>query len=361
MKISMRQKWIAGGMAVLFLAAAVFALAVRKRGSFQTESEAIKTAAAEIGDVVDMVRVRGKIAAAKKVPIFSEANGQVIKLHVTQGQEVRKGDILLEIDQTQMANNLERQRMNLEKTQITLHTAEKDYNRKEALFEEKYVSEAEYQEAKKILELARLDYSMAQKELDALNEQMGKVKVIAPLSGVITQKNVEEGQVISGVNETSAQMLFMITDTARKSIEVFATETELSALRLEKEVIFWIEAAPGVRYRGTVSKVDAAAVQTDTGTSSSFFRVEVRIPEENTASLMLGANTIVEVVAEEAKNVLRIPVEGLFRENEQAFVFVKTSKGAEKRPVIPGVSNTAHVEIKEGIKNGESIFLEDPL
>ena len=354
---------VAAGFSVLFAAILFFFLARPKRGGREEESGP-RIAAVKREDMADVLKLRGTITAAKKVPILSETSGQIIKLYVHQGEMVQKGAPLLEIDPTQLNNKVERQKLSVEKTEVTLKNMEKENDRAEALFKESFIPESKLNEARKSRDLAKLDYELAKKELDALTDQLKKVKITAPITGVVTAKNAEEGEVVSSVSEgNSSKVLLIITDATEKNIEVMAGDVERSLLKIDQPVEFWLDAQPGTRHQGKIARIDAAATRQDAGAGGaggSQFRVEIAIlgPQEN---FTLGSGANIEIIQQEAKGVVTVPVEAVFKEGEKRFVYrVKSFGGPEKRTVTTGISAANAIEIKDGLKEGERVLLDEP-
>ncbi len=317
----------------------------------------LRTAKALRADVSDVLKMRGKIIAMKKVPIFSEATGQVTRLYVDQGQAVQKGDLLLEIDKAQLTNDIEKQKINLEKTHINLENAEGEFKRKEALYTEQFISQAEFETAKKSYELAKLDHSISQKELESLTQQLDKVQVTAPISGVITRKNVEEGEVVGSLASGSqSKMMLEIADISQKKIEIFISEADRALVGSHEDVKFWIESSPDKEYAGRILKVDDSPQEVE---RVSQFHAEIEILDMN-VDFTLGISVIVEITVGEAKKAISVPVEAIFYDKTDRFVYIQKGKRYEKRPVETGVSGVDRVEVKKGLKENETVYLDNP-
>jgi len=356
-------KLAAGGGAALVLAGIFYGLLVRPNQRDPDKAGALRTAVVQKGDIVDRIKLRGKIVASKQVPIFSETSGQVVKLYVQEGDAVRKDQMLLRIDPTQLVNDIERQRMLVQKSEISMKNADEDYKRKEALYREHFIPESEWTEAKKARELSKIDYDLANKELDGLAQQLGKVNIKSPLDGIVTKKNVEEGEVVGGTPQNPiGKMLLTVTDAGDKKIEVKVTDVERQALKAGVPVEFWLDTDPRRRFRGTVSRVGASAAESELASqfyAAAPFKAEIDI-EKTEADMPLGAGANVEIVRNEAKGVLAAPIEAVFHEGPESFVYLVKRRGHERRPVKTGTSNLNSIEIKEGLAQGEKVYLDEP-
>lgn len=317
---------------------------------------ALKKAKAEVRDVLDVVKLRGPIISANKISVYSEAGGKVTEVLVEKGDAVKAGDLLLKIDETIIQTQLDRQNMQLQKTDISYKNLKEDFGRKQALYDEKLISASQFKEAETAIKLAELDYKMAQRDLEALEEQLEKITITAPISGVVTDKNIQEGEIVSKASDGSTKPLLTITNIDEKSIEVYVNDVERSFLKLNMPVVFWVDSDPKSRHEGRIAKIDEAATKAE---SANQFRAEVQITDKE-GSFTLGANANVEIVVKESRGVLAVPVEAVFRDGAESFCYMVKRGGHEKRPVQTGVSSSEFIEIKSGLKAGEEVFLEEP-
>ncbi len=365
--IPLKKKYFLG-MAAAAVAVAILGIVVWSAHR-NAKKEQPRMAVVEKKDVVDSIQFRGTVVSARKVPISAEASGQVVKLYVRQGERVEKGAPLLEIDPTQLTSKVDRQKIMVEKSQVMFANSEKELARAEELFKESLITESQLEDFKKTKELTKLDSEMARKELDALDQQLSKVVIKAPISGIVTAKDVEEGEVVASTVESNAgKVLLVITEDTHKGIEAMVSDVERAVLKMDQPVFVWLDVDAGKRYAAKISKMDAAAAQADGAKQNdgaakagpSQFRIEVEILGGQ-EDFILGSNATIEAVLQEARGVLSIPIEALFREGEQAWVYVAAARsGAEKRPVVAGTSSVDRVEIKEGLSAGEKVLLEEP-
>jgi HlyD family secretion protein len=345
--------------AVTALVAVVFVFTWSRKSHDQNGEFAPKTQKVQVGDVVDLLRLRGTVISSKRVSVYSEADGQILKVHAEEGQMVQKGDLLLETDQAQLTKEIEKQRLLFDKSEVTYKNLQDDFKRKEALYQEQLISKTEFDNSQKELKLAGLDYEMAKTELAAMEKQLGNVRITSPIAGVITKKNVQEGEFVGKADDGSRKSLMTITDISEKGLEVFLNYAEREQIGLGQEISFWEDGDPSARFAGKITKIDAAAVRAE---KANQFRVEIEIfDKDKQLDLTLGGNVNVEIVVREARGVWMVPAEAVFGEEGQHFVYVQKRSGHEKRPVRVGVTSAESAEIKEGLKEGELIYLEEPL
>jgi HlyD family secretion protein len=309
-------------------------------------------------DISETIVLRGVLIAARKVPIFSETSGQIVKLHVEEGQSVKKGEVLLEFDQSQVDNEVEKQKMSVEKAGIRLKNDEDSLTRKKALFDENFIPETELVEAQKRKDLSKIDYSMEQKELETLTDQLGKGIVRAPITGVVSSKKVVEGEVITTTaNSAYGKMLLEITDTSLKKIQLYVSQIERKKIADVKEVAFWFDAENHVKRKGVISRISDAAISRN---GINQFEVEIDI-EGVSKEFLLGINANIEVVAARRENVLTLPVQAVFMDfDSRTFVYLKKDDSFEKCSITTGISSTNKIEVTSGLAEGQEVFLEEP-
>jgi len=362
MKIPLKKTYFLG---ILVAAVVAIVLGLMALNAHRDKKEPLHTAMAEKKDVVDTIQFRGTVVAARKVPISAEASGQVVKLHVRQGERVEKGQPLLEIDPTQLSGKVERQKLLVEKSQVTFSNSIKEMARADELFKESLITQSQLEDFRKTKDLAKLDADLAQKELDVLNQQLGKVVIRSPIAGIVTAKNVEEGEVVvSSVESNAGKVLLVIADDTNKSIEAMVSDVERTVLKMGQAVAVWLDADESKRHAGKIVEMDEAAAQADDAATGgrampTLFRVGVEI-QGASENFILGSNVTLEATLQEARGVLSIPIEGLFRDGQNAWVYAAKGSRFERQPVEAGVSSVERVEIKKGLEAGQKILLEEP-
>lgn len=320
----------------------------------------VKLGTVSRGDIIDKKKLKGKVTANKTVAVLSNSSGQVTQISVKTGDLVAKDTVLLTLDQSKLMADIEKSRLTLEKQKINLDNATEAHSRKKALHDEKFIAELEYIQAEKNLSLAQVDFELAEKELLSLEKQLGQNTIKAPLTGVVTKINVEEGEIITmGGESASGKSLFVLTDAREKSIELQVNEIDRQTLNVGQLVSCWVDADPSTFYPGKIVKIGAAATG-DEKAEFHLFRVEVEILEGDD-KLILGVNAGVEVVTSEKKDILKAPIEAIFND-KYPFAYVKNLSGEfVKTKVSAGLSDVHHIEIKEGLKEGDVVALEEPL
>lgn len=237
--------------------------------------------------------------------VVAKTSGVLLKLMVEEGDAVRAGDLLAQLDP-------EKPRLELARAEANLKRLENDYRRSSDLFTRKLVSAEAQERARFDLETQKAAYDIAKLELDY-------TRIVAPIGGVISVRMVKEGNLIQ-IN----QGLFRIDDFEPLLAVLNVPERELTTMRPDQKVAMRVDALPGVQFEGTVARV-SPVVDAETGT----FRVTTEF-RDATQRLKSGMFGRVDVVYDQRADALVVPREALIEGDAEAAVFVLEPAPAEK-------------------------------
>jgi len=197
------------------------------------------------------------------------------------------------------------------------------------------------------------------------------VEVTAPIDGTVmacenhdyyaTPGMVKAGQRISGIYDSgSPTCLMQVGDMHKMIVKLNVSEMEVLKLRKGMPVKITADALPGLELSGTIDMISPSA-EMDNRSGVKTFRVEAGVPHP-TPAMRPGMTARIEAVMEEKKNVLKIPVSGLFEENGASFVYLLVPGAAAKKvPVSTGLRNEIDVEILKGLSEGDQLYTDKPL
>ena len=373
------------------------ALAVKANGKDKKAPESpVKTGKAEVADVQVKVTEVGTVEPEVKVDVKSAISGKVVQILHRDGDYVQRGDILarVEPDLTQ-AQSLADTKNSVTSAQIRFEEARKNFEADNKLFmqgllaqKQQRDAETEYLQAQQEYSKAREKYTIVEKSGIPIGQSAANFQgstVVAPMSGVVLTKNVEIGESItSGVSSFNAgTVLFSVADTSRMIVKAGVNEVDIGKIRTTMPVKVTLDAYPKVSFKGKIDRI-APAVRVDD--KVRVFDVEIRLDAQG-RELRSGMTANIEVIGERKDKVLTVPVEAVFKRDDQEIVYVKKAidpnakpekakelKGEEakkaekdawkkffdKRVVTTGLADSAKVEILAGVKAGEEVALEDP-
>jgi HlyD family secretion protein len=371
------------------------AFAIKANGKDKKPPESpVKTGKAEIGDVEVKVTEVGTVEPEVKVDVKSAISGKVIAILHRDGDTVRRGDVLARVEpDLSQAQSLADTKNSVASAEIRYRDAKKKFDDNHQLFTAGLLAptqhrdvETEYLSARQDYEKAREQYALVEKSGIPISQSAAAftgANVTAPMDGVLLTKNVEIGESItSGVSSFNAgTVLFTVADVSRMIVKAGVNEVDIGKIRVDMPVKVTLDAYPKVAFRGKIDRI-APAVRVDD--KVRVFDVEIRLDAQG-RELRSGMTANIEVIGEQKQKVLTVPVESVFRRDDQEVVFVKKAidpkafaeeakKGDEakkdekdawkkffdKRVVTTGLADNAKVEILAGLKAGEEVALEDP-
>lgn len=269
--MSRRGKIILIVAAVTLVAIVVWANIARQRSSgIQVDVQTI-----EERELRAIVSASGKIRAKRSVNVSANANGKIMRIGVDEGERVKRGDFLLQIDPTpaqatvrQIEASIAAAEASLELTEANLEQAKIDLEREEALFAKQLTSEERLQRARTSYNIQRLEAQARKQEIARLRaslvnakHELGKVSVHADISGLVTQINIEEGEnVFVGAFNNPATVLLTVADLSVIEAVVDVDETDIVDVRVGQESVVKVDAYPDTSFRGKVTKVGHSPV-----------------------------------------------------------------------------------------------------
>ena len=379
MKKKRRGVLILGGLVAL--AAAGFAFA--RRGPRPT---AVEIGTVSRADLQAKVTANGKVQATKKVDISATIPGQITQLAVKEGDRVRKGQLLLQIDATNpraAARSTEFSMQALlqeqESAQASLTQARADLRRAEDNFRSRIIPEAEIQRARTAVataEAAALATSrrveQARATLEGARDTLAKTTVRAPMDGIVTAKRVEEGEVaVIGVQNSPGTVLLTISDMSVVETELEVDETSVPSVKVGQEARVRIDAYPNRTFRGRVTEVGGSPLLPAAGAANAIkFRVRVEI-QDPPADVKPGLSVQADILTGARSNVLVIPIQALvLRDREkrpgepeaglprdEEGVFLTEGGRARFQPIQTGLLGELSLEVTSGLKGGETLIV----
>lgn len=374
------------------------ALAVKANGKDKKAPESpVKTAKAEIADVQVKVTEVGTVEPEVKVDVKSAISGKVVEIIHRDGDVVRRGDVLARVEpDLNQAQSLADTKNSVASAEIRFRDAKKNFEENNKLFTEGLLApkqhrdvETEYLEARQEFDKAREKYVLVEKSgipISQSAEAFRGSNVVAPMDGVVLTKNVEIGESItSGVSSFNAgTVLFSVADVSRMIVKAGVNEVDIGKIRVGMPVKVTLDAYPKIQFAGRIDRIAPAVLLIE---KMRVFPVEVRLDAQG-RELRSGMTANIEVAGERLQKVLTVPVESVFKRDDQEIVYVKKTidpkvfaeeskkklegeaakqaekdawkKFFEKRVVVTGLADNSKVQIVSGLKLGEEVAIADP-
>lgn len=437
-KTSSKKIWfILGGI----LAALILGLYIAKQQGWigKVDPTEVVFANAKNADIIERVTASGKIQPEVEVKISPDVSGEIIELFVEEGDSVKKGQLLLKIRPDNYESFLSRasagvssSKAQYEQSKSAIATAEArlikaniDYNRNKKLHDDKVISDADFDGIRSALDIAKQDVEAAKSNAEAARfnvassqanlkdaaENLRKTTIYAPMSGTVSQLNVELGERVVGTSQMTGTELLRIANLNNMEVRVNVNENDIVRVNVGDSVIIDVDAyaTSSRKFKGLVYEVassangqtgsSAAAVTTDAVTE---FEVKIRVLRESYKDLLTknsktfplrpGMTASVEIITDRKNGVLTVPLAAVttrdlnaVTEQKEGFgppkagdekqdnangeakkntkkeplkevVFVNDKGKAKLREVKTGISDFENIEILSGLKNGEEII-----
>jgi len=316
--------------------------------------------------------------------------GQILNLAVSEGDRVRKGQFLLQIDQNRAAADeagssaaLKVSLSDRDSAKATMEQAERDFERARRNYEAQISSEADFQKARSALETARATFASGENRvdqtragLDASRDTLSKTTIRAPIDGVVTTLRVKAGEVtVIGTMNNPGTQLMTISDMASVQAVLMVDETDTPTVQVGQKALLRIDAYPGRTFDGLVTEVGHSPILKDdtdlqglTTTSDAInFKVKVKVLEPP-PEIRPGFSVTADVITGKKDNVVVVPLAAVVvrdssKGEKSATGALKTEEGvyalregkAVFVPVRTGLSGGLMVELLTGLAPGDEI------
>ena len=268
-----------------------------------------QTAAAEREDLVVTAAATGTIEPVRVVEVKSKASGEILKMTVESGDRVERGALLVQLDQKDTKNQLDRAQAEVAVARARFRIAEGQLARSQQLLDRQTISPQEHEAT--LLEHANANAALVTAEIDLnlAKERLTETTVRAPITGVVISKLVEEGQIISSATSqvSGGTTLLLMATLDEVQVRALVDEIDVGRIRAGQEAKIKVDAYPDGRFAGNVLKIEPQAVVEQNVTT---FPVLVRIPNER-GLLLPGMNCEVEVEIYRRDAALVVPNEAV--------------------------------------------------
>jgi HlyD family secretion protein len=342
------QKLLIGGGVVVVIAAIVAASMLSRPSE---KGEEVYMAKAETKDVSSFVQATGRIEARTKVNVQSSVIGQIVQLPVKEGDTVKKGDLLVQIDPTQFKAEVDRleaavrtQTISIEQAKVSLADTKRRYDRNKALYgsgglvseQDLEASELAYKTASINLESAQEGLSEANAALASARDQLAKTTIVSPIDGTVTQLNAEKGEItLTGTMNNPGTVIMIVSDMGEILATVDVDETRVTQVKTGQKARVVVDAVGDAHpFVGKVVEIAGSAVQR-TGQQSKVFEVKIALEDVN-AHLRPGMTAKARIETQSAPHVVTVPIQAvMLRPVAEVEKAAAKGKGAETAGASP--------------------------
>ena len=348
--------------------------------------------------IVETVSATGKIQPEVEVKISSEVSGEVIALPIKEGQQVKKGDLLVKINPdiyvsgvNRTAASVSNTRAGLSQAEAQVKEAKANYDRNKTLFDKGVISKAEferaigsYESAKANRESAFYNVQSANASVSEARESLGRTTIYAPADGTISLLNTELGERVVGTQQMTGTEIMRIANLDQMEVEVDVNENDIIKISIGDEANIEVDAYLKKTFKGEVTAISNASSLATSADQVTNFKVKVRILRDSYKDLLEGkaANyspfrpgmtATVDIITRKKENVLAVPISAVVVKSDTSAnakldeinvskekfecVFVEEKGKAKIKIIKTGIQDDTNIEVKTGLKKGEKIII----
>lgn len=362
-KLRISKIWIAV-VVIVIVAVAAWAMSGGKKEediNFKEEKVALKT-------LQNSVTATGTIEAVTSVTVGTQVSGIVNKLYVDYNSQVKKGQVIAELDKTNLLSELNTAKANLASAQSSLNYQAANMERYKTLYKKGLVSADEYENALLTYRQAKEQVASSKENVQRAQTNLGYATITSPIDGTVISKSVEEGQTVAASFNTP-ELFTIAKDLTNMQVVANVDEADIGNVKEGNRVTFTVDAYPDDTFEGTVKQVRLEAT-----TTNNVVTYEVVISAPN-ADLKLkpGLTANVTIYTQERSGVLAVANKALrftpTKETVGKDMKIVDCKGKNKvwtlngntltaHPVTIGQSDGINTEITKGLKQGDKIVTE---
>ena len=361
--------------------------------------------------IVETVSATGKIQPEVEVKISSEVSGEIIALPIKEGQQVKKGDLLVRINPDLYESGVNRSVASMSTTKAGLSQADAqvkeakaNYDRNQKLFEKGIISKSEWDRIVSAYEVAMANKQSAYYQVQSASatvteakDNLGRTTIYAPADGTISLLNVELGERVLGTQQMTGTEILRIANLNNMEVEVDVNENDIVKVNIGDSAKIEVDAYLKREFKGIVTSISNSASTALTADQVTNFKVKVRILKESYMDLLEGKpenfspfrpgmTATVDIITKRKENIVAVPISAVVvkddttsvkkdvvaelekKEQQQKgtapksdkkyeCVFVKVGDKAKLRVVKTGIQDDSNIEIMSGLKPGEEIII----
>jgi HlyD family secretion protein len=362
---------------ILLLAGTVIALPFINRSVFGTDAKVVNVSTLSQRVISPSILASGFLAHEEEVMLSSEVIGKVSELFVEEGDTVTAGQLLLQVDDKNFIAGLEQseaaERINtidIERQEVRIENLSRQFERSRSLHERKMIGDNEFDNLKNQLDLARIDLkssterlTQARAQLDQVNDNLSKTKIVSPIEGVITSLDIKVGETaIASSTNIPGSSLMTIANPASIYTEVLVDEADVANIQIGQRTEIVAIAYPDQPMQGVVRYI-ANTAKIAPGRAGLSFTVKIEITDAGDVTLRPGMSCRAEIFTRQDQEVVAVPIQALIFEEDRSalrseyFIFVNDGGIARKTRVDVGISDDEYQELMTTIDDNIEIVV----
>jgi len=316
-----------------------------------------QTTEVKTGSIEDIVKAGGHVEPVISTVVRSEVTGRIDKILIEDGASVEAGQVLLELEKTERQTELEEAKRLFEAQQLRVARARRDYERLAGLRQKNFTNEKDFLDAETELRLMEIDLEVRRARLEKARDNLAKTTIVAPHGGVVSNFDLNPGQVITGatsVNEGTT--LMTINDLLHLHVRTKINELDINKIREGMEARITFDALPDEAFVGRVDQIFSYAEREG---NERIFRVLVTFEARNQI-VRPGISATVELPIAQAVDVPVVTPTALFKSGSGFVAYRQNGDGWDKVAVQTGLTDARSVQITSCLQPGDIVSLSLP-
>lgn len=350
--------------------------------------------------ITETVAATGKIQPETEIKITSEVSGEIIELPIVEGQQVKKGDLLVKINPDLYQSGLQRSQAALQnvrsfynQTQASLTEAQLNYERNKTLFERGVISKAEWDRAVSAFEGAKAanqsayyNIQSAGATVNEARDNLARTTIYAPIDGTISKLGVELGERVVGTQQMAGTEILRVANLNSMEVEVNVNENDIVKVSIGDSTNVEVDAYLRREFKGVVTSIANSAEATLSADQVTNFKVKIRILTESYQDLLEdrpehfspfrpGMTATVDIITNKKEKVLGVPISAIVIKTDTSStvqtntsrdmlsterfetLFLRKGDEALLRVVETGVQDNQFIEITKGLEEGDEVII----
>ena len=368
-----------------------------KSGNFKE----VEVTSIRLIDIVETVAATGKIQPEVEIKLSSEVSGEIIELPIIEGQQVKKGDLLVSINPDLVQAMLDQSQAGLQnvKAQLTqaeanLANVEINFDRNKSLFEKGVISRSDWERSQTDYEVAQANVRSAYYNVESAKssvkqsrDNLSRTSIFAPRDGTISKLSVELGERVVGTAQMAGTEIVRVANLNNMEVEVDVNETDIVKVNVGDSTIVEVDAYLKREFKGVVTEIANTAENTLSVDQVTNFKVKVRIlPDsykdltntrpENYSPFRPGMTATVDIITNLKEKIIGVPISSIVIKTDTSSstgkqvvketksttaekfecVFIKEDDVAKLRVITTGIQDDSNIEIISGLKEEDLVI-----
>jgi HlyD family secretion protein len=350
---------------IVLIAGTVIALPFINRAVFGINAKEVNVSTLSRRIISPSILASGFLAHEEEVMLSSEVIGKVARLFVEEGDVVHRGQLVLQVDDINFIAGLEQSEaavrinsIDIERQEVRIANLSRQFERSKSLHEQKMIGDDEFENIKNQLDLTHIDLKSSRErlaqskaQLDQMNDQLSKTKIVSPIDGVITSLYIKVGETaIASSTNIPGSSLMTIANPASIYAEVLVDEADVATVKVGQRVEIVAIAYPDQPMQGIVRYI-ANTAKIAPGRQGLSFTVKIDITDVGEVVLHPGMSSRAEIFTRQDQEVVAVPIQAIIFEEDRSelrseyFIFVNDNGFARKTKVEVGLSDDEYQEL----------------